>query len=135
MNECLKLKIIYIIYRLIPKLECTNLISTEIKILNTKPKIIQTWRTICLQWVNERNGRILEIKKNGIKLSIKVEHGQLKLRPYFLPWVSKNRRYVSTIQSLFLIVLTWILLFFYLKLDFSLLKIEIEIGKKNNVTR
>ena len=49
MNESLKLKIIYIIYQLIPKLECTNLISTEIKILNTKPKIIQTWRTICLQ--------------------------------------------------------------------------------------
>ena len=35
-----------------------------------------------------------------------IIHDQLKLRPYFLPWVSKNRRYVSTIQSLFLIVLT-----------------------------
>ena len=35
-----------------------------------------------------------------------IIHDQLKLRPYFLPWVSKNIRYVSTIQSLFLIVLT-----------------------------
>ena len=35
-----------------------------------------------------------------------ITHDQLKLRPYFLPWVSKNRRYVSTIQSLFLMVLT-----------------------------
>ena len=62
-------------------------------------------------------------------------HDQLKLRPYFLPWVSKNRRYVSTIQSLFWILFTWILLFFNLKFDFSLLKIEIEIWKKNHVTR
>ena len=45
------------------------------------------------------------------------------LRPYFLPWVSKNKWYVSTIQSLFLIVLTYILLFFYLKFDSSSLKI------------
>ena len=44
------------------------------------------------------------------------DHGQLKLRPYFLPWVSKNRRYVSTIQSLFWILFTWILLFFTLNL-------------------
>ena len=35
-----------------------------------------------------------------------IIHDQLKLRPCFLPWVSKNRRYVSTIQSLFLMVLT-----------------------------
>ena len=35
-----------------------------------------------------------------------IIHDQFKLRPYFLPWVSKNRRYVSTIQSLFLMVLT-----------------------------
>ena len=34
----------------------------------------------------------------------KYVHDQLKLRPYFLPWVSKNRLYVSMIQSLFLIV-------------------------------
>ena len=68
MHDCFNFKVIYIIYRLIPNLECTSLISTENKILNTKPKIIQTWRTICLQRVNVRNGRILEIKKNGIKL-------------------------------------------------------------------
>ena len=43
-----------------------------------------------------------------------LTHGQLKLRPYFLPWVSKNRRYVSTIQTLFWILFTWILLFFNL---------------------
>ena len=61
------------------------------------------------------------------------DHGQLKLRPYFLPWVSKNRRYVLTIQSLFWILFTWILLFFNLKFDFSLLKIEI--WKKNHLTR
>ena len=35
-----------------------------------------------------------------------IIHDQLKLRPYFLPWVSKNRLYVSTILSLFLMVLT-----------------------------
>ena len=67
-------------------------------------------------------------------LWVRSIHGQLKLRPYFLPWVSKNRRYVSTIQSLFWILFTWILLFFNLTFDFSLLKIEIEIWKKNHVT-
>ena len=53
---------------------------------------------------------------NILLYMVMLDHGQLKLRPYFLPWVSKNRRYVSTIQSLFWILFTWILLFFLLKI-------------------
>ena len=66
MHDCFNFKVIYIIYRLIPNLECTSLISTENKILNTKPKIIQTWRTICLQIYNELTcgtAEFLKLKK------------------------------------------------------------------------
>ena len=60
------------------------------------------------------------------------KHDQLKLRPYFLPWVSKNRRYDQRYNHYFQLFLLKFYFFFYFKFDFSLLKNEI--WKKNKVT-
>ena len=51
----------------------------------------------------------------------------LWLRPYFLPWVSKNRRFVSTIQSLFY--------FFKLKFYFFLHKIWLQFTQNRNLKK